>query len=185
MVGINAPFHVLIWVADDYPTDSKTPASAMLYSKAIYFTLKINQWTEIKHVYRFTVSLEPTQSTVKKYFKQVRGKNRYQSNYNIKHTKASRHPMLPESQDRKVILPEKTKRKSQKVAICKTRMSITFKELHARMCVTTKCYTGQMLEVCLKTTEAKTLKHQGWEEIPRELAGWMQSGPKEGGTRSY
>lgn len=116
---------------------------------------------------------------MKKYSNQVRGKNRYQSNYNIKHTKASRHPMLPGSQDWKVILPKKTKWKSQKVAICKTRMSINFKKLCAHMYVTTKCYIGQMLEVCLETTEAKTRKHQGWEQIPREPAGCVQSGPKE------
>lgn len=143
-----------------------------LHSKAIYFTLKINQWTEIKHFHRVMVSFEQTQSTVKKYSNPVRGKNRYESNYSIKHyTKASRHSMLPESQDWKVILPKETRRKSQKVAICTTGMPINFKKLCAHVYVTTKCYFGQMLEVCLETTEAKTLSTGAGNRFPEsELA---------------
>lgn len=74
--------------------------------------------------------------------------------------------MLPESQDWKVILPKETKGKSQKVAICTTRMSINFTKLCAHMHVTAKCYFGPTSEVCLETTEAKTLSAGAGNRFP-------------------
>lgn len=79
--------------------------------------------------------------------------------------------MLLNSQDRKVILLIKTKRKSQKVAICKTRMPINFNKLCAHMYVTTKCYIGQMLEVCHEATEAKTLRIWDGRRVPEIQLG--------------
>ena len=35
MIGINTPFHVLVWVVDDYQMDSKASISTMLYRKAM------------------------------------------------------------------------------------------------------------------------------------------------------
>lgn len=34
------------------------------------------------------------------------------------------------------------------------------------MYVTTKCYIGQMLEACLETTKAKTLRIRGGNRVP-------------------
>ena len=64
-------------------------------------------------------------------------------------------------------MPKKTKGKSQKVAICKRRMPINFNKLSARMSLTTKCYVGQMLEVCLETTETKTPRVRAGRRLPR------------------
>lgn len=127
---------------------------------------KISQCTKIKHVKRSPISFVQSQSTIKRHSYQFIGKNRYQSNYNIRHTKANRHLRLPNSQDQEVILPKKTKRKSQKVLICKTRMPIYFNKLCAHMFMTTKCYIGQMLEVCLETTKAKTLSIRSGSRFP-------------------
>lgn len=79
--------------------------------------------------------------------------------------------MLLDSKDRKVILPIRTKRKFQKVAICKTRMPINFNKLCAHMYATTKCYIGQMLEVCHETTEAKTLRIWDESRVPESQLG--------------
>ena len=41
-----------------------------------------------------------------------------------------------------------------------------FNKLCAHMYVTTKCYIGQMLEACLETTKAKTLRIRGGNRVP-------------------
>lgn len=163
----NANTYLGVMIRDKYPFSCSYLGCWWLSTgfKGIHFHhvvlkshLKINSWTEIKHIYRFPASFVQTQSAMQKHSYQVGGKkHRYQSNYNIKHAKASRHLMLPGSQDPLVILSKKTKGKSQKGAICTTRMPINFNKTCARMSVTTKCYTGPMLGVCLETTETKTL----------------------------
>lgn len=69
--------------------------------------------------------------------------------------KPNTYLMLPSSQVWKVTVPNKTKRKSQKVAICKTRMPINFNKLYACTSMTTNCYIGQTLGFVSKPQKQK------------------------------